>query len=198
VKLLRFLQEHKVERVGGREGIPVDVRVLCATNRDLAKAIEDGLFREDLYYRLGVVTITVPPLRDREADIVLLAKAFLTEFSRQHKKKIKGFQMDALSALRSYHWPGNVRELENKVKRAVIIGEGKFVSSKDLELATLSGTTFAKPLKTFREEQEREYIEQMLSECGWNISQAARRLGISRPTLHDMIKKYKIHLDKQG
>src|SRR3990170_4539658 len=155
VKLLRFLQERKVERVGVREGIPVDVRFITATKQDLPDLAEARLFREDLYYRLGVVTITIPPLRERGEDIVLLAKAFLTDFSRQHKKKIKGFRMDALSALKSYPWPGNVRELENKVKRAVIISEGKFVSAEDLELAALSGTTFAKPLKTFREEQER-------------------------------------------
>src|SRR3972149_3149452 len=134
VKLLRFLQEHKVERVGGRVGIPVDVRVLCPTNRDLAKAIEEGLFREDLYYRLGVVTISIPPLREREEDIVLLGKTFLTDYSRQHKKKIKGFRNDALSALRSHSWPGNVRELENRVRRAVIMSYGRFLTSMDLEL----------------------------------------------------------------
>ena len=192
VKLLRFLQEHKVERVGGREGIPVDVRVLCATNRDLAKAIVEGLFREDLYYRLGVVTITIPPLRERGEDIVLLAKAFLTNFSRQHKKKIKGFRVDALSALRSYPWPGNVRELENKIKRAAIMSEGKFLTSADLELDQADRTLTSEPLKEIRSQTEREHIIRVLHKHGWNITKTALELGISRPSLYDMIKKHKV------
>jgi len=197
VKLLRFLQEHKVERVGGREGIPVDVRVLCATNRDLAKAIEDGLFREDLYYRLGVVTITVPPLREREEDIALLAKAFLTDFSRQHKKKIKGFRNDALSALRSYPWPGNVRELENKLKRAVIMSDGRFLTSMDLELDETDKDFPMESLKEVRSHTEQDHITRVLRKHAWNITKAASELGVSRPTLHDLIKKHKITLDRQ-
>ena len=184
-----------MERVGGREGIPVDVRVLCATNRDLAKAIEGGLFRKDLYYRLGVVTITVPPLREREEDIVLLAKAFLTDFSRQHKKKIKGFQMDALSALRSYPWPGNVRELENRVRRAVIMSEGKFLTSSDLELHHPDKDFPTESLKEVRSQAERHHITRVLRKHAWNITKTASELGVSRPTLHDLLKKYNITLE---
>ena len=192
VKLLRFLQEHKVERVGGREGIPVDVRVLCATNRDLAKAIEDGFFREDLFYRLGVVTITIPPLRERGADIVLPAKAFLMDFSRRHKKKIKGFRVDALSALRSYPWPGNVRELENKIKRAAIMSEGKLLTSIDLELDHTDKDFSTESLKEIRIQTERQHITRILKKHAWNITKTASELGVSRPALYDMMKKYQI------
>ena len=197
VKLLRFLQEHSVERVGGREGIPVDVRVLCATNRDLAKATEDGFFRKDLYYRLGVVTITVPPLRKREEDIVLMAKTFLTNYSRQHKKKIKEFSIDALSGLRTYSWPGNVRELENKIRRAVIMSDSKFLTLMDLELNEPDKVLPMESLKEARNQTERDHITRVLRKHAWNITKAASELRVSRPTLHDLIKKHNIMLDRQ-
>lgn len=195
VKLLRFLQEHKMERVGGRETIPVDVRVIAATNKDLKEEIGGGRFREDLYYRLGVVTITVPPLRDRAEDAVLLAKAFLREFSARYRKAIKGFRADALDAIASHDWPGNVRELENRVKRAVVMCEEKFVVPEDLELQPAGISSGLESLKEVRKKIESEHIRKALVISNWNISQAAAELGVSRPTLHDLIKKHRIERD---
>ena len=134
VKLLRFLQDHKIQRLGGKESITVDVRILAATNIDLQKAINEGRFRDDLYFRLCVVSIAIPPLRERGSDIILLARAFLLRFSSELKKPIKGFTPQAVEALLSYGWPGNVRELENRVKRAVVMAEGGYVTPENLEL----------------------------------------------------------------
>jgi two-component system NtrC family response regulator len=195
VKLLRFLQEHKVERVGGRETIPVDVRVIAATNKDLKEEIGENRFREDLYYRLGVVTITVPPLRERAGDAVLLAKAFLEAFSTNYRKAIKGFRDDALDAITTYDWPGNVRELENRVKRAVVMCEGNFVVSGDLELDASRDSAVPKSLRQIREETEKYHVKKTLEKHDGNISRAARELGVSRPTLHDLISKY--HLSRK-
>ncbi len=133
VKLLRFLQEHHIERVGGREEIVVDTRVVAASNRDLKKATADGAFREDLYYRLSVVKISMPPLRERGEDIILLAKYFAQRFIDEHRRAIKGFNKEALRSLRSHSWPGNVRELENRVRRAVVMAEGQKLTPADLE-----------------------------------------------------------------
>lgn len=196
VKLLRFLQEHSIERVGGRETIRVDARILAATNRDLKEEIGEGRFREDLYYRLGVVTITVPPLRERGEDLALLAKTFLRAFGAAYKKNIKGFGADALVAIASYEWPGNVRELENRVKRAVVMCEGRLVGSGDLELQSAGTPAGMEPLKDLRGRIEREHIRSALISRNWNISQVAAELGVSRPTLHDLIKKYRI--DRNG
>jgi two-component system NtrC family response regulator len=192
VKLLRFLQEHKVERVGGRETIPVDVRVIAATNKDLKEEIGENRFREDLYYRLGVVTITMPPLRDRAGDTVLLAKAFLQTFSVNYRKAVKGFRADALDAIASYDWPGNVRELENRVKRAVVMCEGKFVVPGDLELDAYRESSVPKSLRQIREETEKYHVKKALEKHDGNISSAARELGVSRPTFHDLMKKYRL------
>ncbi len=198
VKLLRFLQEHQIERIGGRETIGVNVRVIAATNRDLKQEISEKRFREDLYYRLGVVTVVVPPLRERKEDAVLLAKAFLQKFSLQYQKELKGFSSEALVALKSYTWPGNVRELENRVKRAVIMSEGKIVTANDLELHQAADPmSRSMSLKEVREHSEAEHIKDMLLKCDWNISKAALELGISRPTLHDLIKKYQITKDTE-
>ena len=192
VKLLRFLQEHKVERVGGRETIPVDVRVIAATNKDLKEEIGEGRFREDLYYRLGVVTITVPPLRDREGDAVLLARVFLQASSTNYRKAIKGFRDDAQDAIASYDWPGNVRELENRVKRAVVMCEGKYVVPNDLELSPAGASATLESLSEIRKKVERDHIRKALERNNWNISRAASELDVSRPTLHDLIKKHRI------
>jgi two-component system NtrC family response regulator len=192
VKLLRFLQEHKVERVGGRETIHVDVRVVAATNKDLKEEIGHNRFREDLYYRLGVVTITIPPLREREEDVVLLAKAFLRTFSSNYQKAIKGFRADALEAIETNDWPGNVRELENRVKRAVVMCEGKYVVPEDLELQAAGGSGTRESLREIREKIEREHIQKALERNNWNISRAASELAVSRPTLHDLIRKHRI------
>ena len=196
VKLLRFLQEHRIERVGGRETIQVDVRVIAATNRDLKQEITEKRFREDLYYRLGVVTLVVPPLRERKEDAVLLAKVFLQTFSLQYQKVITGFSGEALAAIKSYPWPGNVRELENRVKRAVIMSEGRLLTTSDLELP-VDEATVSKSLREVRDQLEKEQIQKALIKNNWNISKAASELDISRPTLHVLIKKYQMAKDPE-
>jgi two-component system NtrC family response regulator len=197
VKLLRFLQEHQVERVGGRELIPVEVRILAATNKELKREVEEGRFREDLYFRLGVVTVAIPPLRDRGEDIVLLAKTFLRTYAAQYRKPTKDFRSDALSAITSYEWPGNVRELENRVKRAVIMSEGRLIVPAELELTPPGeDSSRLEPLKQVRGKIESEHIRRALLRRNWNISQVAIELGVSRPTLHDLMKKYRIEKDK--
>ena len=189
-KLLRFLQDRVVERIGGRERIPVDVRVVCATNKDLAALIRDGGFREDLYYRISEVTVQIPPLRDRPGDAVVIAQSILERRAREHGRPIKGFTAEALKAIETYPWPGNIRELENRVNRAVIMSEGKSVSIEDLGLPQDAD---AEPswlnLRVARQRAEREAILQALAVAGWNMSRAAELLGISRPTLYDLMEK---------
>ncbi len=193
VKLLRFLQEHIIERIGGREETQVDVRILAATNRDLKKAIEEGKFREDLYFRLSVISIYLPALRERGNDTLLLARAFLHRYSREFKKNIKGFRDDAMRSLSGYVWPGNVRELENRIKRAVVMSDGEWLSSFDLDMIP-STETVNQPntLHGAREALERRMINEALLKHGNNITHAAKDLAVSRQTLNDMIKKYGI------
>jgi two-component system NtrC family response regulator len=191
VKLLRFLQDHKVERIGGRDPIRVDARVIAATNRDLKAMIAEGRFREDLFYRLGVITIHVPPLRERGDDLRLLAEYFLEFYSRQHKRKLKGFTQAALRAILAYPWPGNVRELENLVQRAVILGVDAYLRPEDLGLESAGGT--AEPLPTLqaaRDEAESRLLVDALTRNAGNVTRAARDIDISRPTLHDLLKKH--------
>jgi len=189
VKLLRFLQEHRIERIGGREQIDVDVRVIAATNRDLKTAMREGRFREDLYYRLGVVVIPLPPLREREGDIPLLATTLLQRFGAEAKRKISAFTPQALRAMERYQWPGNVRELENRVKRAVIMAEGTKITPADLDLdsgpAKYEGTT----LKEVREAVEKEFIQRALKRHNGNVTRAASELDISRPTMYELMEK---------
>lgn len=192
VKLLRFLQEHIIERVGGREEIQVDVRVLAATNRDLKKAIEEGKFREDLYFRLSVVTVNLPPLRERGNDALLLARAFLHRYSREFKKNVRGFKDEAVKALSDYDWPGNVRELENRVKRGVVMSDGEWLSPSDLEFAAPDGGKQIQSLHEAREALEKRVISEALLRHGSNITHAARELDVSRQTLTAMINKYGI------
>ena len=192
VKLLRFLQEQKIERVGGREEISVDTRILAATNVDLRKAIEEGRFREDLYYRLGVVTISLPPLRDRGEDVLLLANAFLNRYADENKKKIRGFTLPAVRALQEYTWPGNIRELENRLKRAVIMAEGPKVTPVDLELAPKLSKYEGGGLKSAREAFEKDFIQRALMKHRGNVTKAAEELGVSRPTLYELMEKLKI------
>jgi two-component system, NtrC family, nitrogen regulation response regulator NtrX len=192
VKLLRFLQERQVERVGGRGPIKVTARVIAATNRELKREIAEGRFREDLYYRLGVVNMVAPPLRDRGDDIAVLANHFLKSFSAQYQKAVRRFGADALAAMKSYPWPGNVRELENKVKRAVIMSEKKTLTPMDLDMEPAAGESLGDSLKEVRSAAEREHVVKVLGKCDWNITKAAQELGISRPTLHDFIKKHRI------
>lgn len=192
VKLLRFLQEHQIERVGGRELIPLNVRVIAATNRDLKRDVAEKRFRDDLYYRLGVITLLLPPLRERDGDALLLARAFLHRFGLHHRKDVAGLSADAINAIRAYPWPGNVRELEHRVKRAVIMADRKVLTAQDLELEDPAGDTPTRPLRDVRDEAERRHVQAVLKRCGGNVSQAATELAVSRPTLHELIKKYRI------
>jgi len=193
-KILRFLQERVIERVGGRKEIPVDVRVICATHQVLKDLIKNSNFREDLYYRISEITVDIPPLREREGDSLLLARVFLNLFNRQHNKSIKGFAVDALNAIELYQWPGNVRELENRVKRAVIMADGNQIVADDLDLKDSpdenSSEEIAINLRKVRETAERRAIHRALSMCKDNISQAAELLGVSRPTLYDLMARY--------
>lgn len=191
-KLLRFLQERVIERVGGRKEIPVDVRVVCATHKDLQTLIGESKFREDLYYRVSEISVRIPPLRERVGDVLLLGRAFLERYSRQHGSQMHRFGKDALAALENYHWPGNVRELENRVKRAVIMAEHKQVTARDLELSGEQSSTQPQSfdLREVRETAERQAVLRALSHVGGKISQAAELLGVSRPTMYDLIRKY--------
>ncbi|HME43098.1 MAG TPA: PEP-CTERM-box response regulator transcription factor [Syntrophorhabdales bacterium] len=189
VKLLRFLQEQVIERIGGREQIKVDARVIAATNRDLKQAMKDGTFREDLYFRLGVITIPLPPLREREGDTVLLANAFLRRYAAENKKKLTGFTSQAVSALQEYAWPGNVRELENRLKRAVIMAEGNKITPVDLEMESPEDKPEGVSLKEAREALEKDLVTRALTRNNDNITKAAEDLGISRPTLYELMEK---------
>ena len=191
-KLLRFLQERVIERVGGHEPIPVDVRVVCATHQNLREKIEQGVFREDLFYRISEIPIEIPPLRNREGDIIVLARFFFDKFNEDHGRKIRGFTKDALSAMEAYSWPGNVRELQNRLKRAVIMTDGKQLSASDLELDRTSSETMNFNLKVIREKVERQAILRALSHVNGKVAPAAELLGVSRPTLYDLIKKLNI------
>ena len=189
VKLLRFLQEKTIERVGGREQIEVDTRILAATNRDLEEAMRKSVFRDDLFYRISVINISLPPLRERSADIVLLAKTFLDRYANESKKKIKGFSSQVIEALERYPWPGNVRELENRIKRAVIMSEGKKITLEDLEMQSVAGVKENILLKDAREHLEKELILKAIARNENNLTKAASDLGISRPTLYDLMQK---------
>src|SRR3989344_1972278 len=191
-KLLRFLQERVVERIGGREVIPVDVRVVCATHQDLQEKIRQGTFREDLYYRISEIAVQIPPLRARGGDVLLLARMFLEHFNREQGRNLRGYSKDALHSLEAYGWPGNVRELKNRVKRAVIMAEGKQIVARDLELDEVSVEEAALDLRLVRDEAERQAIQRALSHAAGKISTAADMLGISRPTIYDMIRKLNI------
>lgn len=194
VKLLRFLQERVIERIGSRRSIAVDTRIVCATHQDLEAMIAAGTFREDLFYRLAEMVVKIPSLAERPGDAGLLAKAFLARFAREMNPAVKGFAADALAALDAWHWPGNVRELENRVKRAVIMAEGKLVGAADLDLADKAETDGETlNLKSAREATDRRVIRHALARCEGNISNTAKLLGISRPTLYDLLKQYDLH-----
>lgn len=197
VKLLRFLQEHVIERVGGREQIPLNVRIIAATNRDLRLAMKEGKFREDLFFRINVLSVSLPPLKERGDDILLLANAFLQRFARETRKKVTGFTQQAIAAMTTYAWPGNIRELENRVKRAVIMTEGRKVRPADLELEEPIGWFDGLTLKAARETLEKEMIVKALTRHKDNITRASEELGISRPTLYEMMEKLGITKKQQ-
>ncbi len=191
VKLLRFLQERVIERVGSRKSIAVNTRIVCATHQNLEAMIAEGRFREDLFYRLAEIVVKIPGLAERPGDAVLLAKAFLARFAREMNPAVKGFAPDALAAIDAWPWPGNVRELENRVKRAVIMADGKLIGAEDLDLSLCDGEeALALNLKSAREATDRKVIRQALARSEGNISSTAKLLGISRPTLYDLLKQY--------
>ena len=194
VKLLRFLQERVIERIGGREPIAVDTRIVCATHQDLEAMIGDGRFREDLYYRLAEIIIRIPALAKRSGDAVLLARHFVNRFSREMNPKVQGLSPDAIAAIDGHAWPGNVRELENRIKRAVIMADGRLVSASDLDLhgGAPGKEEMLINLRAAREVADRKAIRQALSRTDNNISGAAKLLGISRPTLYDLLKQYQL------
>jgi two-component system NtrC family response regulator len=189
VKLLRYLQEQRIERVGGREEITVDARVIAASNTDLKKATKEGHFREDLYYRLGVVGISLPPLHEREADVPLLATALLRKYVTEHKTKVTGFTPQALRVIDRHRWPGNVRELENRIKRAVIMTEGPKVTPADLELSSPDTRYNGLGLREAREALEKDLIKRALDKNNGNITRTSEELGVSRPTLYELMDK---------
>jgi two-component system NtrC family response regulator len=191
VKLLRFLQERTIERIGGRRSIEVDTRIVCATHQNLEAMIAEARFREDLYYRLAEIVVRIPGLADRAGDAVLLARAFLSRFSATMNPAVRGFAPDALAAIDGWGWPGNVRELENRVKRAVIMADTKLITAADLDLAEPGATEDQTlNLKSAREATDRRMIRHALARSEGNITSTARLLGISRPTLYDLLKQY--------
>ncbi|MBA3904675.1 MAG: sigma-54-dependent Fis family transcriptional regulator, partial [Rhodocyclaceae bacterium] len=189
-KLLRFLQERVIERVGGRTEIPVDVRIVCATHQDLKALIRENRFREDLYYRLAEIVIDIPPLRERKGDAVLLANAFVKRFAEEQKRGGMVLGDDAIGAIDSYAWPGNVRELENCIKRAVIMADGLRITAADLGLQADDAELELLNLRQVREEAERRAVVRVLSRVGGNVAKAADVLGISRPTLYDLMHRF--------
>ncbi len=191
VKLLRFLQDHVIERVGGRDPIKVDVRVVAATNRDLKASIAAGTFREDLFYRLSVVSIQIPALRERGEDVRVLAEYFLDFYCRHHKRRLKGFTQSALRALQTHPWPGNVRELENRIQRGVILASDAYLRPEDLELAGVRPAGIP-TLQVARDEAERRVLIDALTRNAGNVTRAAREIDVSRPTLHDLMRKHGI------
>ena len=199
-KMLRFLQERVIERVGGRSEIPVNIRVICATHRDIPAMVLDQTFREDLFYRVGEISITIPPLRERDNDVVLLAKTFLAQYNEEFKTKIKGFSDSAIKAMNQHKWPGNVRELQNKLKSAVIMAEGTHIQAEDLGLLVRDdepniGTL---NLREVREDAESRAIRNAFLVAEHNMSKTAELLGVTRPTLYSLIEKYHLEDVKTG
>jgi two-component system NtrC family response regulator len=193
VKLLRFLQERVIERIGGRQPIAVDTRIVCATHQNLEAMIGDGRFREDLYYRLAEIVVKIPSLAERSGDASLLARHFVNRFSRELNPSVQSLSPDALAAIDAYAWPGNVRELENRIKRAVIMADRRSIGASDLDLpSSNSGEINLINLRAAREVADRRAIHQAMSRTDNNISGAAKLLGISRPTLYDLIKQYRL------
>jgi two-component system NtrC family response regulator len=195
VKLLRFLQDQIVERVGGRKPVQVDVRIVCATNQDLDRMMADGRFRDDLYYRLNEMTVRVPPLRERLGDAVVLASFFLRRFASEYGRPVRGFAAGALAGIKDHGWPGNVRELENRIKRAVVMADGQLLSATDLGFLMDSEEPQSLGIRAARARAEREVLQMALAQAGSNLSKAAKLLGISRPTLYDLMQQHQIGLD---
>jgi len=190
VKLLRFLQERVIERVGGRQEIPVDVRIVCATHQSLKDQIVAGKFREDLYYRLAEIVVEIPPLRERKGDAALLAHAFVRKIAAEQRRGSMSLLPDAIDSIDSHTWPGNVRELENVIKRAVIMSEGPTIAAQDLGLSPNNAEPAALNLRQVRDEAERSAVLKVLGRVNGNLSKAAELLGVSRPTLYDLMHRF--------
>ena len=196
-KLLRFFQERVVERIGGRELIPVDVRIICATHQDLPALIREGKFREDLFYRIAEVSIRLPPLRERAGDAIPLAQHFLEQAASRHGSAVRSFTGKALKAIGAYPWRGNVRELENAVNSAVIMADGKQIGLEALHLPAIDGED-VQSLHDVRAEAEKRAIERAMTKAGSNLSRVATLLGVSRPTLYDLLQKYGLKKPADG
>ena len=188
-KLLRFLQERVVERVGGRKEIPVDVRIICATHQNLEDLISKGLFREDLYYRISEIVLEIPTLKERDGDIILLAKSFLNQWNKEYGSSAKYFSVEALAAMEAYEWPGNVRELESRIKRGIIIADGNQISAESLELSNKDEKSMPLSLRVVRETAEHAAVARAMSQANHNVSEAANALGITRPTLYKLLER---------
>ncbi|MEF8793381.1 PEP-CTERM-box response regulator transcription factor [Thiohalorhabdus sp.] len=197
-KLLRFLQERMVERIGGREEIPVDVRIVSATNHDLSELIGRGEFREDLYYRLCEITIRIPPLREREGDAALIARSLIERYAAEQGRKVPALNAEALNAIEAYDWPGNVRELENRVKRAVIMAEGAHITPADLELEVSGKEPLPLNLRMVRDQAERQALTRAMHHAGNNLSHVASLLGITRPTLYSLLDKHEMRPERNA
>jgi two-component system NtrC family response regulator len=189
-KLLRFLQERVIERIGGRQEIPVDVRIVCATHQSLKEQIERGRFREDLYYRLAEIVVDIPPLRARQGDAALLAHSFVRKFAVEQRRGTMTLLPDAIEAIDAHAWPGNVRELENVIKRAVIMADSESITAADLGLGAADGDADALNLRHVREQAEKHAVLRVLGRVNGNLSRAAELLGVSRPTLYDLMHRY--------
>ncbi len=196
-KLLRFLQEKRIERLGGRQEIAVDVRVVCATNQNLEEMVAEKTFREDLFYRVSEITLNIPPLRDRDEDVIILAQYFLQLYATEYKRNVKSFSEDALSAIKSHQWPGNIRELQNKVKSSVIMTTGRQVTAFDLGFFDHKDTNFelSLNLRTVREKAESIAIQKAYALADGNMSKTSELLGVTRPTLYSLIEKYELAIN---
>lgn len=197
-KILRFLQDKMIDRIGGRKPIEVDVRIVCATHQNLRSMVDEKSFREDLFYRISELIIDIPPLRDRDEDIVIIAKALLQQTADNLNKTINGFSQDAIAALLAYHWPGNIRELQNKIKSACILTDAKQIIALDLGLCNPENkeTNLTKVnLRMVRENAEKDAIVKAMVYCDGNMSNTAKQLGVTRPTLYHLMKKYMLKQD---
>jgi two-component system NtrC family response regulator len=189
-KLLRFLQERVIERVGGRSEIPVDTRIVCATHQDLKKLIAENRFREDLFYRIAEIVVDIPPLRGRRGDVSLLAHAFARKFADEQRRSTVTILPDALTAIEAHAWPGNVRELENCVKRAVIMADANTLKAVDFGLEPVTGNGDGLNLREVRDRAEKDAVIRVLARANGNMTRAAELLGVSRPTLYDLINRF--------